>query len=91
MTGAGSREGEITVRDTGPDMPGEVRARLFEPFFTTKPGGIGLGMAIAGRVIEEHGGKVEVISQPDAGTTVRVALPAPRQAEDDGRGTHPRR
>jgi signal transduction histidine kinase len=91
VTGAGDRDGELTVRDTGPGMPGTVRARLFEPFFTTRSEGIGLGLTIAGQVIEEHAGKIEVKSQPGSGTTVRVVLPAPKQAGDDGRGTHPGR
>jgi len=86
-----SAEAELTVRDTGPGMGPEVQARLFEPFFTTKTDGVGLGMAMARQVVEQHGGRVEVSSQLGAGTTVRVVLPGPKQAEDDGRGTHPGR
>jgi signal transduction histidine kinase len=84
-------EGELTVRDTGPGMTGEVQARLFEPFFTTKTDGIGLGLVSARQVVEQHGGRVEVSSQTGAGTTVRVVLPASKQAGDDGRRTHPGR
>lgn len=79
---------EMTVRDTGPGIPAEVQARLFEPFVTTKADGVGLGMVTARHVVEQHGGRVEVRTQAGAGTTVRVVLPEPRQAGDDGRGTH---
>jgi two-component system sensor histidine kinase TtrS len=89
VAGAGSPEAEVAIQDTGAGMPPQVQVRLFEPFFTTKPDGIGLGMALARQTVEQHGGRVEVSSQPGAGTTVRVVLPGQRQAGDDGRGTHP--
>ena len=65
-------------------MSAEAQAHLFEPFFTTKTGGVGLGMSMARQVIEQHGGRVEVTSEPGAGTTVRVVVPGPRDGEDDG-------
>jgi signal transduction histidine kinase len=69
---------ELAVSDTGAGMPPEVKARLFEPFFTTKPPGqgTGLGLAICRDIVREHGGSIEVASAPEAGTTVRVWLPA---------------
>jgi signal transduction histidine kinase len=73
--------GEMTMADTGPGIAPAARARLFEPFFTTKGSGVGLGMAMARQVIEQHGGRVEVTSQPGAGTTVRVVVPGPRDGE----------
>ena len=50
----------IIVRDNGPGLNDEQRERIFEPFFTTKAEGTGLGMAIAKRIIESHGGKISL-------------------------------
>ncbi len=65
------------VADNGPGMPAHITERLFQPFVTTRlPGqGSGLGLAIAYGIVTQHGGQVLVTSQPDRGTTVRVALP----------------
>jgi PAS domain S-box-containing protein len=65
----------IVVEDTGSGISPEARRRIFEPFFTTKARGTGLGLAVARRVIEEHGGTIEVTSQPGQGTTFIVRLP----------------
>lgn len=70
---------QITVVDTGPGIPVKVHARIFEPFFTTKPAGSGLGLPIAKKVIELHGGQISVASPPEGGTTLVVRLPL-RQA-----------
>lgn len=65
----------ITVTDTGHGIPHEDLPRIFDPFFTTKPAGTGLGLAVVQRIIEAHGGEVEVTSAPGHGTQVRVILP----------------
>ncbi|MBI3451072.1 MAG: GAF domain-containing protein [Acidobacteria bacterium] len=66
----------LRVADTGRGMNEEVRRRVFEPFFTHgKKNGNGLGMAIASRVVEAHGGRVRLESAPGEGTTVAVSLP----------------
>lgn len=65
----------VGVRDTGEGIPAERLGRVFEAFFTTKSRGTGLGLAITRKVVEGHGGHVEVESQPGAGTTVRITLP----------------
>lgn len=67
----------VEIADTGAGMPREVRARAFEPFFTTKRRGrgTGLGLPIARRVFEDHGGSVEVTSREGKGATFRIKLP----------------
>jgi two-component system NtrC family sensor kinase len=65
----------ITVEDSGAGLPPEGRDRIFEPFFTTKPDKVGLGATIAGHIIEQHGGRIVVRSEPKVGTTIRIALP----------------
>ena len=66
----------LTVRDTGPGMTDEVRARLFEPYFTTKTEGTGLGLSIVERIIAEHDGALDVESELGRGTVFRVWLAA---------------
>ena len=56
-------------------MSAEVRARIFTPYFTTKEGGTGLGLVIAQRIVEQHGGRLSVESSPGSGTRVEVLLP----------------
>jgi len=67
---------DLVVEDHGVGMTPEVLARIGEPFFTTKgERGTGLGLGIARRIVDEHGGKLEVRSQAGQGTTVTVHLP----------------
>jgi nitrogen-specific signal transduction histidine kinase/HAMP domain-containing protein len=70
----------IDVSDTGQGVPPELLPRLFEPYFSTKTGGTGLGLSIALKNVEDHGGKIEVESMPDRGTSVRIFLPAEESA-----------
>jgi PAS domain S-box-containing protein len=67
----------IRVRDEGRGIPVEDLARIREPFFTTKQesGGLGLGVSISSRIVEEHRGSMRFTSQPGLGTTVEIMLP----------------
>jgi CheY-like chemotaxis protein len=94
-----AREGELTglpagkyvllsVYDTGHGMPPEVLRKAFDPFYSTKPGVAGLGLPICQSIIERHGGRIELESEPGQGTEARVYLPAaPLKA--DARGESP--
>jgi two-component system, sporulation sensor kinase A len=66
----------IAFGDQGPGMPLEVRTQAFEPFFTTKHRGTGLGLPIARRIVEAHGGKIEIDVPGSGGTVVAIWLPA---------------
>jgi signal transduction histidine kinase len=65
----------IAVGDNGPGMNAEQQQRIFEPFFTTKTKGTGLGMAIAKRIIEAHGGKIAVGASSVGGAEITFTLP----------------
>ena len=72
------RHGEtaiIRIGDTGPGIPESIRGRVFQPFFTTKDEGTGLGLSIAARIIEEHGGRLNVTSEDGKGASFVIALP----------------
>jgi two-component system nitrogen regulation sensor histidine kinase GlnL len=64
----------VTVRDTGPGIPEDIRDHLFDPFVTTKSSGSGLGLALVAKIIGEHGGLIEMDSRPGK-TDFRVFLP----------------
>jgi signal transduction histidine kinase len=70
-------EAVITIDDTGPGIPDELRQRLFEPFFTTKATGSGLGLPIAHAIIEQHGGRIEARRRSEGGMRFEIRLPAP--------------
>ena len=74
---ATSDEVIVTVRDDGIGIPSDHLERIFDPFFTTKPVGIGtgLGLAIAFAIVGEHGGKLEVTSEPGTGSEFSIRLP----------------
>jgi PAS domain S-box-containing protein len=65
----------LEISDTGVGMTAEQVANMFEPFYTTRSQGLGLGMSYARKVVEHHGGRIEVESRPGAGTRLRVRLP----------------
>ncbi len=75
LNGAKGAEVELAVEDTGCGMDARTRERAFDDFFTTKAQGSGLGLAFVSRVVQAHGGHVELSSRPGHGTVVSVRLP----------------
>jgi signal transduction histidine kinase len=65
----------VSVHDNGPGLTAEQRQRIFEPFFTTKTKGTGLGMAIAKRIVEAHGGRIAVGTGSEGGAEIALILP----------------
>jgi two-component system CheB/CheR fusion protein len=70
----------IAVADHGPGMPPEVREKAFEAFFTTKHRGTGLGLPTARRIVEAHGGRIEIDTPAGGGTVVSISLPSAARA-----------
>jgi signal transduction histidine kinase len=66
---------QVRIHDDGTGISDKLRDRVFEPFFTTKTKGTGLGMAIARRIVEAHGGELELAPPPDRGTEFVLTLP----------------
>jgi signal transduction histidine kinase len=66
---------DLSVHDHGPGIPDEVRDRITAPYFTTKPGGTGIGLHLAKKAVESHGGEILFSSPDDGGTTVTLRLP----------------
>jgi signal transduction histidine kinase len=71
---------EVAVIDRGSGIGTEHLRNIFNPFFTTKPEGVGLGLAIVSKIVDEHGGKISVESEPGKGSIFRVLLPMARPA-----------
>ncbi|HEV2880941.1 MAG TPA: ATP-binding protein [Pyrinomonadaceae bacterium] len=78
-SGANGAHARITIADRGRGMDAKTRARIFEPFYTTKKRGTGLGLAIVKKIVEQHGGTIEVESTAGEGTRFHVELPLAQQ------------
>jgi signal transduction histidine kinase len=65
----------LKLSDTGPGVPPSIGDRIFQPFFSTKEEGTGLGLSIATRIIQEHGGFIELTSQKGQGAVFMITLP----------------
>ncbi len=70
--------GTVTIRvsDSGPGIQPDDLNRVFEPYYTKRPGGTGLGLTLARRIVEEHGGRIAATNNPDRGASLAVSLPA---------------
>ncbi len=73
--GAGGPLISVTFRDTGGGIAPADLERIFEPYYSTREAGVGLGLAITQRIVQDHGGEIKVDSAPGAGTTFRIDLP----------------
>lgn len=76
LSGAGDHGAAIVVEDTGVGIPGDRKVEVFQPFHTTKKGGTGLGLAIVDKIVQAHGGRIAVVSEPGKGSRFIVYLPA---------------
>jgi signal transduction histidine kinase len=71
----------LKVRDDGIGISDADLERIFEPYFSTKEAGVGLGLAITQRIVQEHGGRIEVVSRVGEGTEFQIVLPVTGPAE----------
>ncbi len=69
----------ITVEDTGMGISAEKISKIFDPFYTTKNGGLGLGLALTKRIVEEHKGRIEIKSTEGKGSSVTIFLPLDKE------------
>jgi len=84
--GGGSTDGKhhlVEVLDQGSGLPKDLGGDIFEPFVTSKETGLGLGLAISRRIVEEHGGRIDAADRPGGGATMRVYLPVESPAAYD--------
>jgi two-component system sensor histidine kinase HydH len=80
-TGRDGKKMWMVIEDTGAGMSPERIKEIFEPFNTTKSRGLGLGMPYAQKIIQQHGGRIEVESRQGKGTQVRIELPADERSQ----------
>jgi two-component system sensor histidine kinase HydH len=78
-TMAGQGQLSCRVEDSGCGIAAELLPKVFDPYMTTKSGGTGLGLAMSVKIVEEHGGRIDISSTAGQGTTVVVTLPAGQQ------------
>lgn len=78
------------VEDDGPGIPAEVLETLFEPFITTKSRGVGLGLAVARRIVLMHGGTIQAQNRVDGGAALRITIPQWRTREENNHGANTR-
>jgi signal transduction histidine kinase len=87
----GNRGVEIRIRDNGTGIPAEVKEKMFNPFFTTKPAGEGTGLGLSMShdiVVKQHGGKIDVDTQPGVFTEFIITLPRALPAQGNTGGPH---
>jgi signal transduction histidine kinase len=72
----GRRGVEVDIEDTGPGIPAELQEQIFNPFFTTKKEGVGLGLSLVSKIVDDHRGWIRISSEAGKGTCFRLFLPA---------------
>ena len=80
---------EILIRDNGTGIPAEVKEKMFNPFFTTKPAGEGTGLGLSMShdiIVKQHGGRIDVETEPGEFTEFRIVLPRTKNLSDKNRG-----
>jgi two-component system, NtrC family, sensor histidine kinase HydH len=80
----GRRGVEMDIEDSGPGVPEELREQVFNPFFTTKQSGVGLGLSIVSKIVDDHRGWIRIESPPGKGACFRVFLPAEDEKQETG-------
>lgn len=75
-----TQEIRIEVDDCGPGIAAELIDQVFEPYFTTKATGTGIGLAVTRRIVEAHGGRIDICALPECGSRVTIVLPRQRKA-----------
>jgi signal transduction histidine kinase len=80
----GQLAAHVEIKDSGHGMDPQVRKRALDPFFTTRPSGTGLGLPIVQRIVEAHGGQLEIESGEGQGTTVTLEIPVSKPTNTDG-------
>jgi signal transduction histidine kinase len=65
----------ISIKDSGKGMDDKEKARVFEPFFSTKKGGMGIGLYLTRKIVEAHGGELDLVSRIQEGTTFTIRIP----------------
>jgi signal transduction histidine kinase len=86
---AGGRHHVVEVLDEGSGLPKDLDLDIFEPFVTSKETGLGLGLAISRRIVEEHGGRIEASDRPGGGAAMRVCLPVETPLAGDSESAEP--
>jgi len=66
----------VEIQDSGPGVPAELREQIFNPFFTSKENGVGLGLSIVAKIVDDHRGAIRLKSRPGEGACFHVFLPA---------------
>ena len=75
-TSDGRRGVEVAIEDSGPGIPSELHGQVFNPFFTTKKEGVGLGLSLVSKIVDDHRGWIRISSEPGRGACFRLFLPA---------------